>query len=331
MEQCIDSLLPGISDAEIIVVDDGSTDETARIADDYAARYPEAVRVIHQENSGHGGAINAGVRKAEGTYIKVVDSDDWVDVPAFLEVLETLKSFSGGGRPEDAAGKGAAPDVVITNYVYEKEGKRRKMAIRYTASLPVNRIFTWNEVGRFRKGKYILMHSLIYRAAVLRECGFELPEHSFYVDNLYAWVPLRRTQTLYYMNVDLYRYRTGRAGQSVQEEIMIARIDQQLAVNRAMITALNLEEIEEKRKRQYLFNYLEIVTLASSALLLCAGTPEHLRKKNELWQFIRLHNRRLYNKLRYGVLGSLVHLPGGPGRGISLSIYKISRKVVGFS
>ncbi|MDR2071380.1 MAG: glycosyltransferase [Treponema sp.] len=321
MKRCIDSLLPGGTDVEIIIVNDGSLDETAAIAEAYRRQYPEVVRVIHQKNRGHGGAINAGLANAGGAFIKVVDSDDWVDGTAYRQILSALKGF-----PETAR-----PDVVISNYVYEKEGKRRKMVIRYSRVMPKGRVFTWAELGHMPKGRYFLMHSIIYRRGILDECGLQLPEHTFYVDNLYAYIPLHYTRTLYYLNVDFYRYHIGRAGQSVQEGVMIRRIDQQLFVNRLMVSAFNPETIEGKRKRRYLLNYLEIVTLASSALLLRGGTAEHLRKKRELWQYIRDNNEWLYSKLRHGFLGHLVHLPGNTGRSISVSLYYFSRQVVGFN
>ena len=78
MEHCIESILPGGDDVEIIIVDDGSKDETAAIADRYAAEYPDIVKAVHQENGGHGEAVNTGLKNATGKYFKVVDSDDWV-------------------------------------------------------------------------------------------------------------------------------------------------------------------------------------------------------------------------------------------------------------
>ena len=78
MENCIESLLVGGEEVEILIVDDGSSDRTAEIADDYARKYPTIVKAIHQENGGHGEAVNAGIRNATGLYFKVVDSDDWV-------------------------------------------------------------------------------------------------------------------------------------------------------------------------------------------------------------------------------------------------------------
>jgi glycosyltransferase involved in cell wall biosynthesis len=322
MRHCIESLLPGGGEVEIIVVNDGSTDQTAKIAEDYRARYPGVVRLVHQENGGPGAAINTGIENASGLFFKVVDSDDWVDGEAYGETRRALKRLAGT-TPQ--------VDMLLTNYVYEKKGKKKKAVMSYANVLPAGRIFTWNEVGRFRKGQYLLMHSIIYRTAFLRNCALRLPRHTFYVDNLYAYIPLKNVKTMYYLDVDFYRYYIGRPDQSVEEKIMIERIDQQLAVNRAMLTALALEEIEEPRKRKYMFNYLEIVTMVSSILLVRSGTPESLGKKRELWQFIKGQNQGLYNRLRYGFLGQLVNLPEITGYNLSLPVYQVLRKVIGFN
>ena len=79
------------------------------------------------------------------------------------------------------------------------------------------------------------MHSVMYRTKLLRECGLELPKHTFYVDNIFVYHPLPHVKYLYYLNVNFYRYFIGRSDQSVNESVMIGRIDQQLKVNRIMI------------------------------------------------------------------------------------------------
>ena len=76
MRHCIDTLLPGGDQVEILIVNDGSSDNTAAIADEYEKKYPDICRAIHQENKGHGGAVNTGIKNATGIYLKVVDSDD---------------------------------------------------------------------------------------------------------------------------------------------------------------------------------------------------------------------------------------------------------------
>ena len=91
MRHAIESLLPGGDEVEILVVDDGSKDGTAAIADEYEARYPGIVRALHKENGGHGDAVMCGLHHATGIYFKVVDSDDWVDPECFNRVLARLR------------------------------------------------------------------------------------------------------------------------------------------------------------------------------------------------------------------------------------------------
>ena len=170
MAHCIESLLPGGEDVEILIVNDGSKDDTAKIADEYAAKYPTIVKAIHKENGGHGSAVNTGIENATGIYFKVVDSDDWVKEDAYLAILEKLRELTGGVD---------TLDLLISNFVYEKEGERRKKVMRYKHVLPEYRMFGWEDVGHFRVGQYILMHSVIYRTKLLRECGLKLPEHTF--------------------------------------------------------------------------------------------------------------------------------------------------------
>lgn len=326
MCKCIDSLLVGGEDVEIIVVDDGSTgDRTAEIADEYAAKYPTIVKAVHKTNGGHGSAVNTGIDYATGLYFKVVDSDDWVKKEAYLQVLETLRELAGGA---------AALDMLICNYVYEKEGEKKKKVIQYRRSLPVGTLFTWEDCRHFQRGHYILMHSVIFRTRLLKECGLRLPEHTFYVDNLYVFEPLPSVKYMYYLDVNFYRYYIGRADQSVNEEIMISRIDQQLKVNRLMIDYLSGKKSElakKKRLYQYMKNYLEIITTVSSILLIRSGTEENLEKKAQLWKYLKEKDKKLYRRLRYGVLGEAMNLPGRGGRKISVGGYRIAQKVFKFN
>ena len=321
MEHCILSLLPGGDDVEILIVDDGSKDRTAEIADEYERKYPGIVRAIHQENGGHGEAVNAGIRNATGLFFKVVDSDDWVDYEAYMKILKKLRELAGGDT---------VLDMFIANYVYEKEGVRHKKIMRYS-SLPQDKIFTWNEAGRFHKGQYILMHSVIYRTQLLRECGLELPKHTFYVDNIYVYKPLPSVKHMYYMDVDFYRYFIGRDDQSVNEKVMIHRIDQQIRVNKLMVDAyINCRNLN-KHLKNYMFSYLDIITTISSIMLIRAGSEEALQKKKELLDYIKTQNRLVYRKLRHSLFGRVMNLPGRGGRKMSVAAYKISQKFYGFN
>ena len=322
MRNCVDSLLEGGNLVEILIVDDGSKDDTADIADEYAAKYPTIVKAIHQENGGHGEAVNAGIRNATGLYFKVVDSDDWVNAEAYAQILKTLSDLIRG--PETV-------DLLISNFVYEKQGAKRKRVMQYRHCLPVNEIFGWERVHMY-KGKYLLMHSMIYRTKLLHECGIELPKHTFYVDNIFAFEPLPYVKKMYYLDVNFYRYFIGRDDQSVNEKVMIKRIDQQLRVNKIMVDVFHRIKFNNRRHlRKYMLSYLEIITTISSVMLIRAETQEALDKKKELMEYIREEDRRIYHRLRWGIMGCASNLPGKGGRKTFIAAYKLCQKFYGFN
>lgn len=322
MRKCIESLLPGGEEVEIIIVNDGSKDGTAAIADEYAAKYPTIVKAVHQENGGHGEAVNAGLRNATGLYYKVVDSDDWVNEEAYLKILNKLAELVKTGD---------MVDMLISNYVYEKEGRKRKKVMQYRTAFPTDTVFTWDDVKFLHVGQYILMHSVIYRTQMLKDCGLELPKHTFYVDNIYVYHPLPYVRKMYYMDVNFYRYYIGREGQSVQEEIMIGRIDQQIRVNKILIDDCDVWKLKNKKLRNYMLSYLEIMMTVSSILAIRSKTEENLAKKKELWQYLKAKDVRSYKKIRRSVMGNTMNLPGKGGRKISVAAYKIAQMIVGFN
>ena len=278
MAQAIESILPGGEDVEILIVNEGSKDRTAEIGKEYEEKYPGIVKLINKENGGHGDAVNAGLAHASGKYFKVVDSDDWVDRISLMKILNVLKNFEEEEQEVD---------MLIANYVYEKVGMEHKKVIRYDNVLPENQILKWDEIGQFHIGQYILMHSVIYRTDMLKLCQLTLPKHTFYVDNIYVYYPLPHVRTLYYMNVDFYRYFIGREDQSVNEKVMISRIDQQIFVTKTMIDMYELRRIQSKKLRKYMLNYLAIMMTVSSILCIRSKKKENLEKKKELWQYLK--------------------------------------------
>ena len=240
-------------------------------------------------------------------------------------ILEKLRELTGGVD---------TLDLLISNFVYEKEGERRKKVMRYKHVLPEYRMFGWEDVGRFHVGQYILMHSVIYRTKLLRECGLKLPEHTFYVDNIYVFEPLPYVRNMYYLDVNFYRYFIGRSDQSVNEKVMTGRIDQQIKVNQIMtdyFVEKKSEIMGNKPLAKYMLSYLDIITTISSILLIRINTPESLEKKRELLNYISQKDKKVYRKLRYGLLGNCMNLPGKTGRWISVEGYKICQKFFGFN
>ncbi|MCI8561108.1 MAG: glycosyltransferase [Dorea sp.] len=322
MSRAIESILSGGEDVEIIIVNDGSKDGTLQIAQEYKEKYPDIVKVVDKENGGHGDAVNSGLANATGKYFKVVDSDDWVNEEALLRILSFLKEL----EKEDKE-----IDMLVSNYVYEKVGAAHKKCIHYRNVLPQNRIFTWDEIGRFRLDQYILMHSVIYRTSMIKLSQMTLPKHTFYVDNIYVYYPLPNVRKIYYMDVDFYRYFIGREDQSVNEKVMISRVDQQIFVTKTMIDMYQLRDIESRKLRHYMVNYLAIMMTVSSILLIRSKKQENLEKKRELWKYLKKKDLKTYLRIRYGILGQTMNIPGRPGRRISSLAYSVARRIIGFN
>lgn len=328
LDHCVESLLAGCAEylesIEIILVDDGSVkDDTPAKVDEWAARHPSIIQAIHQENGGHGQAVNTGLANATGVYFKVIDADDWVDERACRRVLNKLAEFVKLSEPID---------MVLTNYVYEKVFEGKRTPIRYSSVLPRNRVFTWDEIGRFLPSQNILMHSVIYRTQLLKDIGLELPKHTFYVDNIFVYVPLPHVKTIYYLNVDFYRYFIGREGQSVNEQIMIGRIDQQIRVTRIMIDAFDLsKDIPQPKLRKYMENYLLMMLVICSVFLVLSDREDAAEQRDDIWRYLNERSPQMYKKMRKRFLARSVNLRGRSGYTTIKGGYKVTQKIFKFN
>lgn len=300
LAHCVDTILTGGKDVEIIIVNDGSTDRTAAIADAYAAKYPTVVKAVHKENGGHGSGVNRGVAEATGLYFKVVDSDDWVSPEALARVLDTIRSHLASGT---------LPDLYITDFVYEHVYDQTRFIRQWHKQIPANRLTTWEELGRFYGAQVLLMHSLMYKTEKLRQSGTVLPEHTFYVDNLFAYRPLPLMETLYYLDVDLYHYFIGRDDQSVNEKNFVRRYDQQLRVMQCMVDSYSYEQIQGMVPplRKYLRHCLGAI-MVNTMLFCCAGghEPERIQAHEALWKHIRQQDPAMYRMLAHRSMPALV-------------------------
>ena len=327
MDKCIESLVKldkGTGDVEVLIVDDGSTkDNTAAKADEWQERYPDIVVAIHKENGGHGSAVNVGLEHARGRYYKVVDSDDWLDEEAMEGIMPYLRSQC---KLDEAC------DLVIANYVYEKVYEGTRTVIDYKNVFPTGTEFTWGDIGRFKPSQYLLMHSVIYRTELLRAINLKLPEHCFYVDNIFVYVPLPTVYSIRYFDVDMYRYFIGREGQSVNEETMKSRIDQQLRITRFMIDAVDLDcDVVQDKLRKYMSNYLSMMMCICSVFLRMIDTDEAEQKRRDIWSYLRDKRPNMYARIRHNMLNLGTNIPSELGRRVGLFGYRVAQKVFKFN
>ncbi len=322
MSRAIETLLSGGDKMEIIIVNDGSSDDTLNIANRYKEMYPDIIKVVDQENKGHGGAVNSGLEIATGLYFRVVDSDDWVREESLLLLIRSIELMY---KKDDLA------DVIITNFVYEKAGRTNKKVMKYNNVFESFKMHSWNEAKKFRQGQYILMHSTTYNTELLKNINLKLPEHTFYVDNLFVFIPLAQVEKIYYIDTNLYRYYIGRDDQSVNEEVMCKRIDQQIKVNKLMIEALDISKIQSKEQRRYLILYLATIQVVTSVLLNKIGTDDAIKKKKDLWEYLFAKQPTVYKFMSTNLLGRIAKSNTKIGIKLSEVGYKITQKIYGFN
>ena len=306
MRHCIDNLVAAGEDVEVIIVNDGSKDNTGKIADEYQKKYPTIVKAIQKENGGHGSGVMAGIRNAEGMFFKVVDSDDWVETKDVLDMLELIKKHEA---------ENANIDLYITNYVYEHAADNSQYVMHYRKCLPAEQIIAWEDMKRVKLETVFLMHSLLYRTVKLRESKMELPNHTFYVDDIYAYQPLPFMKKIFYHDIDLYHYFIGRADQSVNYGTMCKRYEQQMRVFKIMFTAYKYDEIikQPKHLKKYMFKWL--MTICGITIMTIVGTKEDKKTRwkvfHEYFDELKELDRKLYNKIRHRSLACFAfNLPG---------------------
>lgn len=321
MEKSIRSAVNGGDRVEVLIVDDGSSDDTLAIGKKYEKLFPDIVKVIHKENGGHGDAVNTGIANATGLYFKVLDSDDCLGKKALGKVLNLL---------EEMVSKDAELDMLITNFLYDKQGVKHKKVMKYKNAMPVDKMFTWDDV-KFKTSQYLLMHSVIYRTKVLKKSGLVLPKHTFYVDNIYVFQPLPYVKNIYYLDVILYKYYIGRDDQSVNESVMIKRLDQQYRVTKIMLDEYCKMEGLNPKLDEVLVHYFDMMMCVSSIMSIREGSIQRLKDKEELWELVNEKNPKLYKRVRKSILGKSMNLPGKLGRKTSEFLYFVTNKIFGFN
>lgn len=315
LDRCVDSIVGGskkiIDEIEILLVDDGSSDNTPKLVDGWQDQHPKTIKAIHQPNKGHGGAINTGLKNATGDYFKVVDSDDWLDQDNLEQLLAKLKEL-----------RRKKLDMMLANYVYDGKGYR---SMKYKHNMPTGKVIGWDEVGKFGPNNQILMHAVIFRTELLRQMKLKLPEHTFYVDNIFVYTTLPNVKTLYYENLDIYHYFIGREDQSVNEKVMTSRVDQQLKINRIMIEAIDFRDQKMPVPlKTYLINYLSMMMTISSLFSILAGKQ---KDKDAIWNYLAKKNPLAYSAIKKTLLGWISSKKGKFQQKFFVFAYRIVRRI----
>lgn len=195
-----DARLDGL--VEVLVVNDGSTDATARIAGEYVSKFPHIFRLINKENGGHGSAVNSGIAQARGKFFRVVDGDDWVNTEGLLRVLDVL-------RLNEA-------DIVVDERC-DVDMKTKAETLRaLPAEFQAGKVVEFEDVCENPACEdYFTIHTMNVRTSLLHENNVRLHEGIFYVDLQYCVLCTAAAHKVEFAPCQVYYYLLGNAAQSV--------------------------------------------------------------------------------------------------------------------
>lgn len=286
---------------EIIIVNDGSKDNTLAVAKEYKERFPDNIVIIDKPNGHYGSCINAALKAAKGKYFRILDADDWFDSEALDTFLQKLADCDA--------------DLVVTQRVeIETDKSGNETATRYPIrDIEYGKVYDARtfSINKHSKGVEFNMHSMTYKTALLRQVGLLLPVGICYTDLLYCLTPLRETKTLVAFNIYLYHYLVGREGNTTNKDSLKRNLTHSCRVAKLMFEYLDRQDnaqISDVLRENQMRFVREAFVLVLSGLLMkkhCdAETYEYIRplidyckKYNvELWLFNKYYYRHWYNK-----------------------------------
>ena len=279
INKCLDSLIVSdeqMSLLEVIVVNDGTPDNSAIMAKEYEKKYPQTFRVIDKENGGHGSAWNRGVQEATGKYLRFLDSDDWLsNFSDFIGKLESCNS-----------------DLIFTDVHCYHEDTKGSDFFRNTKLVPMKELntntFDWYSVRPLYRGSnYTNFHACTYKTSLLKAHSPLFLEKIFYDDEILMVMPLCTADTFTYFNIVLYNYLLGREGQSVNNNVRAKNLGFLVKSEKAMIDFYHTHPVQSKSKDAelcYILNY-RIKMLIVELLLL--PYQDSKRMMNDFISFIQ--------------------------------------------
>lgn len=237
--KCLQSLLDipteCLESIDIIVVNDGSKDQSLRIATSYQKKYPEVIRVIDKENGNYGSCINAGLAKALGTYVKVLDSDDYFSSVGLSAILEKISSIP-------------VMDMIITDF--DIINANDEITNHVSFHLKKEKCLLFNDI--WKEISDIQMHAIIYRTELFKEINYHQTEGISYTDQEWCYYPMVKIQTVYYVNNVLYKYLLGREGQTMSENVLKKKISNLEIVANKMLKHFSLLDKNKLSRERYL-------------------------------------------------------------------------------
>ena len=287
IEKCLNSLIDSRVEnkIEVIIVSDGSKDNSINIAKKVTKDYSKTFSIIEKENGGHGSTINVGIKKATGKYFRVLDSDDWFDKNEFIKFVSKLEKCDS--------------DLVITNYSKEYVNDGISETIKYN-NLKSGKEYSFDnfDLGLL-DNNFFAMATITYKTDILKKRNFQLPEKTFYVDMIYDVFPILDVNTFTYFDCNIYKYYIGRVGQSVNTSSFARNYLNHDKVTRKLIDFYQKNiNVFNEIKKIYIKNIVKTIINTNYSIYCIFHKEKKLSYKNvkEFDLYLRNNSKELYKE-----------------------------------
>lgn len=290
LDRCLKSFISNeiLNKAEIIIVNDGSCDNTVNIANEYVKMFPDTFILIDKENGGHGSTINASVKKASGKYYKVVDADDWVKTDNLIKLIQKLEKID-------------VDMVFTTGYEYYSKDNTKKKVYYNKKDQPyedilVNKVLDLNAIVDYID---ISMHAITYKTEILKKSKYKIDEKCFYVDMEYDLFYLLNVDKIMLLNLPVYVYFVGREDQSINIDKRLAQRNQYLRVIKNLMCFLDLEfnNLSNPAKKIVKQTIITLVYIEYKLLMMIQDTNQACSEIREFDKYLKNSNLNIYNEI----------------------------------
>ena len=290
LAETLTSLL-GYEDVEVIVINDGSKDNTLKIANEFKEKYPDYFKVIDKENGGHGSGLNAAYKISEGLYFKNCDSDDTLDREGMLALLDTIKKL----QAEDNL-----PDVIMADYISVYSNHNKETVCGLKKYFKTGKVLKYGEFKTPPFTEYLMIHTFFVKTEILKKNNLNLVEKTFYEDNQFVYFVAGHSDTYYYLEKPIYRYSLGDAGQSISIPNMQKNFMHDMRAYEASFKQFTSEDYAgwSKAKRKFVLKDLsQKYVLAYTYAFLKRGKERRIAFK-ELKKACKAFDKKLFRKAR---------------------------------
>lgn len=301
LRRCLDSLIvpeEQMKQLEVLVVNDGSKDNSSAIAHEYQDKYPGTFRVIDKENGNYGSCVNRGLKEATGKYIKILDADDWFDTTGFALLIKDLDSID--------------VDLILTDYdVINMAENCENQRISFP-KLNKHNVYDVDKSDVLSVIAGFQMHSAVYSVDLLRKMNYKQTEGISYTDQEWIYYPLYKVQTVVYLDYVVYHYMVGREGQTMDPKVLKKSIPHTLQGTKTMLyyyVHCNKNKLSDARRKYLVGKVKGRLLYLYRFWLLKSNSTTDLELLNDLDNFVKENSSDIFKKLRFSLISRKSPIP----------------------